>query len=1022
MFRMFAAVLCLMSVLFSKGEAGVLAGSRTGGPGNGVVSGVIIIKFKSASLQKTGGTVRAVSSALRREGVGSIEQIFPANSFAKLATDAASIGIERIYYGTIPGAADPVRTAQAVSRLPGVEYAEPKYLQTIDDIPNDPLFAASQSSYYSQMSVQAGWALQKGSASVIIADVDGGTYWQHEDLQPNLWINSPEDINHNGRFDPGPPPAGDEDGIDQDGDGFVDDVIGWNFGGNNGNPVGFTATPQNAGHGTATASHFGALTNNGTGIVGTSWNCKVMPINAGSTGSDNSIAYGYEGIAFAAARGAKVINCSWGRVGDFSQFEHEVIKSALAHGALVVAAAGNNTLNTDQQPHYPGSFPEVLGVGALDNTTGAGTGIAYFTDYGVSTPVYAPGVNIYSALNGGGYGNAGSGTSFASPLTAGLAGLLFAQHPEWTPRQIATQIRVTADPIDAANSTLAGSLGHGRVNFQRALGESHPGLEITDSKMSVSSGRGYFLVGDTVHLSVTVKNILPATATGLQFSAAKLTGPISIISGSASVGQLAYNQSVTLPDILILVGAMPNPQNANVVLRWTYNSSEADAFQFGMTLFNAAPDWVLYSTPAPTGLFSIKAVNRSVVVASGGNGGGTSPTVVITTDGGTTWNDITGSLSGEDLYCVTATDAQHIWTGTGTGRIYATTNGGATWSLQAYPGTQSPFIDGIWFFDQNNGVAIGDPASGGVYVFLKTTNGGATWAHGNEPVGGATESSFNNSFWWTDQNHGWFGTNNYRVWRTTNGGGSWSSTPVAGHNSVGVSFGNSLQGTVVHDDGLVATTGDGGSTWIAHGQPIVGLSGVSFVPGTATAWAVSASNPIESFDGGGSWTTQTAYPFSGSFTHVTAVDTDRAFASTSFGQVLAYQRAVPTDVKVSLPQLPVTPVLEQNYPNPFNPTTRIAYVIPAGAGSGLQVAGSGKTAGGGLQVVGSGNTLASTTRHILLTIYDLLGREVAVLADGEQSPGRHEITFNAGSLTSGVYFCTLRAGLYTSTIKMLLMK
>ena len=126
------------------------------------------------------------------------------------------------------------------------------------------------------MQVAAGWALQKGNADVIIATVDGGTNWQHPDLKENIWVNPGEDINHDGVFTALPPPAGDLNNVDDDQNGHIDDVIGWNFGNNTNNPRGFLS--GNADHGTETASVFGAVTNNGFGMAGTSWNCRIMPV------------------------------------------------------------------------------------------------------------------------------------------------------------------------------------------------------------------------------------------------------------------------------------------------------------------------------------------------------------------------------------------------------------------------------------------------------------------------------------------------------------------------------------------------------------------------------------------------------------------------------------------------------------------------------------------------------------------------------------------------------------------------
>ncbi len=971
-----------------------------GDPHDRLVPGVIIVKLRpDAALQKGATVSSAVLSRLTRRGVLSLRQVFPGPSGAgspgatpaPLARSGQSVDLSRIYYGYIDRAADPLAAAARVAALPEVEYAEPKYLQTIQDAPNDPQYVPDQSSYLNAMSIEAGWTVVKTNGAVTVADVDGGTYWSHEDLLPNLWINAAEDINHNGRFDRGAPPVGDEDGIDEDGDGFVDDVIGWNFVNNTNDPQGLSTTPQSAYHGTWTASMFGAVTNNGVGMAGTAWNPKVMALNAGSATSDNSIEFGYEGLMFAADHGARVINCSWGRLGSFSQFEQDVVHAVTLKGSLVVAAAGNFYPNdNDVSPHYPASFREVLAAGA---TNGASDAIAPFTDVGLSVEVFAPGVGIWGANHGGGYGLAGDGTSFSTPLTVGLASLLFTQHPSWTPRQVATQIRLTADPIDAANPALAGRLGHGRVNYQRGVTESHAGLEVTASSMAVSTGKPYLVTRDTLRLSVTLQNIMLVDASGLQFTVASHDGSLRALSAAVNVPSVPAGQSVTLPPLLFVADTVTGSRIVSVALSWTYGTNEKDAYPFPVTVFSAPPRWELQDTPSGVGLASVRAVNASVVWAAGTDGNAT-PSVVRTVDGGATWKDVTSNIKNEDLYCVAAVDSSYAWVGTGKGGIYATTNGGDQWTLQPYAGSQSPFIDGIWFFDRSNGFALGDPpgASNTTYVVLKTTNGGATWAEvDHEPVGIAGEAGWNNSFWWSDPRHGWFGSNESLVYRTTDGGSTWKSANSGSSNSVGVSFGDSLHGVAVHDDGVASYSTDGGSTWVSGQTVSATLSAVAFAPGTLIGWTVDPVQPYRTSDGGKTWAAETTFPFNGALNHVSAVDTASAWAATSFGQMLKHQSGPLTGVVPAPPAEPYSFTLLQNYPNPFNPTTRLSFELAA--------AGRAK-----------------------LAVYDMLGRQVSVLFDGFLGAGSHSAEFNARLLASGVYFYRLEAGGRSLVRKMVLIR
>lgn len=990
MTRLLTFACCALLLLPSFAAAGAHSHRHAGPPG-AVVPGVVIVKFKpevsvpSGALAKSAG---AVANTLFQRGVRTLSRVFPdIRPTAARMSVGIPVDLSRIYYATVDAETDVREAAHRLSGIPGVEYAEPKYRQRVSEAPNDTLFAKRQAGYFARLNAIAGWDVAKGDSAVTIAAVDGGTYWQHEDIQGNLWINAAEDLNKNGRFDPGPPPAGDEDGIDQDGDGKADDVIGWNFANNTNNPRGLVSTPGNRAHGTATVSHFGAVTNNVTGMAGSSWNCRVMPICAGSSTADNVVEFGYEGIEYAFAHGAQIINCSWGRLGPPSLFERDVIVAASQAGSLIVAAAGNDTVNVDLSPEYPGGYPEVAGIGATNSTDDH---LAFFSNFGVNALAFAPGTNIWSALDGGGYGNGGSGTSYSSPLVAGLAGILKSVHPSWRPEQIMMQIRTTADSIDAANPSAAGLVGRGRANFGRALTESHAGIRIVASSVLTPAGREYFIPGDTVVVSLTVRNVLPKAAANLQFTTTSADPAFQVLSGPVTVGTLAPDSEAVVLPMEFKIGQVSSNHLATVTVGWVSNGNERDASAFRFFLFTTTPRWLLQPVPVKTALYSVRAVSPTVAWAAGGNDSSTAPAVLRTVDGGRNWKNVTALLSGGTLYAIFAIDELHAWAGSGDGRIFATIDGGLSWSQQLYPGTQSPFIDGIWFFDASNGFALGDPATGSnQFVLLKTTDGGTTWAHlPSEPQRGAGEAGWNNSFWWTDRQHGWFGTNNYRIHGTSDGGASWFTGPTSSQNSVGVSFKDSLNGVAAFDDGFVQVTTDGGVSWVLRNSPpqAASLTSTAFATGTNSVWTSNGILPYHSRDAGRTWVTEAAFPFDGTMDHLSFADSSHGWAVTTFGEILHYlgdtSRVVPP------PSGPTIFTLEQNYPNPFGKTTSIAFTVP-------------------------------TASHVTITVYDILGRRVRVAYEGDRPAGTWHVEFSGEGLASGVYIYRMETAEFETTRKML---
>ena len=286
------------------------------------------------------------------------------------------------------------------------------------------------------------WAIHTGRTQAqggpIIAVIDTGIDYNHPDLKANLWTN-PGEI------------AG--DGIDNDGNGVVDDVHGFNAADNNGNPM------DTQGHGTHVAGTIGAVGNNGTGVVGVNQNANIMAVKIfGDNGA--SAASIINGIQYASRMGARVANNSWGGGGP-----NEGIKEAFAQSpTLHMLSAGNNGTDNDPNPRFPGDYdlPNFVRVAAVDHSDN----IASFSNYAkLTVELGAPGVKTLSTVPGGGYG-AKSGTSMATPHVTGAAGLIASAHPELTNAQLK---KVLMDGTDQVASLQEKTITGGRLNVFNSL-------------------------------------------------------------------------------------------------------------------------------------------------------------------------------------------------------------------------------------------------------------------------------------------------------------------------------------------------------------------------------------------------------------------------------------------------------------------------------------------------------------------------------------------------------------------------
>lgn len=369
----------------------------------------------------------------------------------------------------------PVSRAELVSALPGeevnhtylknllaqglIEYAEPNYIISLSGAPNDPRFSelwglhnTGQTNGTADMDINApeAWNLTTGSSDVVVGVVDTGVNYLHPDLVENIWTN-PNEIPNNG--------------LDDDGNGVVDDIHGFNAVTRSGNPL------DDHGHGSHCAGTIGAHGNNQNGIAGVNWNVKIMGLKFLSASGSGSTADAILAIDYAVSQkragvNLRVLSNSWGG-GGFSQALEDAISEANDAGILFVAASGNSGLDTDSIPNYPSNYElsNVLSVAAVDQDGN----LASFSNYGAtSVDLAAPGVSILSTVTGRGYATY-SGTSMATPHVSGVAALVLAREPSLSTSQLKARL---VNSVKALTTLTGVTVSGGMVDAYNALTNS----------------------------------------------------------------------------------------------------------------------------------------------------------------------------------------------------------------------------------------------------------------------------------------------------------------------------------------------------------------------------------------------------------------------------------------------------------------------------------------------------------------------------------------------------------------------
>ncbi|MFH1919577.1 MAG: S8 family serine peptidase [Planctomycetota bacterium] len=402
--------------------------------------------------------VQLTPEATRRAGsvAGVVDVLAPASVETQII---GGLGLEgMVLLETRPGA-DPASVETWLGGNPLIAYAEPDSLLTTQALPDDGGFSnlwglhnTGQTGGTADADIDApeAWDLSTGSSSIVVGVIDTGVDYTHPDLAANIWTN-PNEVSANG--------------IDDDGNGFIDDVHGYDFANGDGDPM------DDNGHGTHVSGTIAGVGDNGQGVAGVNWTGSVMALKF-LDGDGN----GFTSAAVAALNYAtmmrsiygidvRVTNNSWGG-GGYSQALYDAVRASGDAGMLFVAAAGNDGVDADSQAHYPSGYDlaNVIAVAATD----ANDNLAAFSNYGLtSIDLGAPGVGIYSTLPGGAYGSY-SGTSMATPHVAGVAALAWATAANASVQQVRDAMLGGVDPVGALVGRVATG---GRLNARGALEE-----------------------------------------------------------------------------------------------------------------------------------------------------------------------------------------------------------------------------------------------------------------------------------------------------------------------------------------------------------------------------------------------------------------------------------------------------------------------------------------------------------------------------------------------------------------------
>lgn len=423
--------------------------------------------------------------------------------------------------------------SELLNEVKAIEIAEPIMLpKLLQFYPNDPI--STQQTVLTNSKIFEAWEFAQGDSNMIIGISDNGVFQGHEDLRNSIAKNWADPLN----------------GVDDDGNGYIDDFAGFDITGEN-NPPDNTYNTND--HGTNVAGIAVATTNNLIGMAGISFKCRFFPIKIGIKNSDEMVAP-YESIIYAAKRGFKVLNCSWGIEKPFSDLDQSAINYAVANDVAVVAAAGNKYGSLED--NYPSAYNGVMAVAEVNQfDIFSGNNIGAFVD------ILAQGRGNWYPKNDNGYANSWSGSSYSAPVVSGIVALVRVKYPELSNLQAIELVRQSVDDV----SQLSGNaewkdILPGRVNALEAVTTEPFSIpSVRPKKVTYRSTEGVessrFGISDTVRMSIDAFNYLGA-ANNLTFKLSAVWDPttsIKVVDSSVFIPSIARESDVKIEEFKFLI-------------------------------------------------------------------------------------------------------------------------------------------------------------------------------------------------------------------------------------------------------------------------------------------------------------------------------------------------------------------------------------------------------------------------------------------------------------------------------------
>jgi len=692
-----------------------------------------------------------------------------------------------------------------------IEYAEKAPIFKLHYTPNDPAYSTTGNRWHlDKINASTAWNITQGNANIKVAVLDNG-----------IWVNHPDLVNKivaqidlgDGDNDPTPPSQ----------------TTDWS-------------------HGTHTTGLVAAQTNNGVGTAAIGFNVSIMAVKV-ARDIDSALVAGFEGIVWAADNGARVISMSWGSTQYFQTMQN-VVDYAYSKGCVMVASAGNDGTTA---VNYPAGLNHVIAAGSVDGNSKKSS----FSQYGSFLDVMAPGgyqndggildlilnLTVYSTAYGTG-SNAYikmAGTSMSAPIVAGLCGLMLSVDSTLTPSRLENYLKASCTNIDAQNSGYIGQLGAGLINAFAAVKMVQD--SISPLVANFNANQTWISEGGMVNFT----DLSVGSPTVWQWS---FPGGSPATSISHNPSQILYTTAGVYPVTLTVSDGIHTSTETKTYFI-TVQSSGSSAWLEQASGFNTQY----------RGVEKISIVTPKIVWGAAINGAATSQNdyntldFTRTEDAGQTWTP--GTISGvPSTYVVSSICAKsynkawvsffnNVTTSSDKGGIYITSNGGQSWTRQntALYNDASSFPNAVYFWNNNEGWAMGDPV-GGYFEIYNTVDGGANWVRtpsANIPAPISGEYGYT-SLYDVKGDTIWFGTNNGRIFISYDKGYNWSVVTIPGITDLQkITFNDGTHG-MLQQISYNTTTGalvtfkvmksdDGGLNWSAVDTTGMFKSDLGAVPG-----------------------------------------------------------------------------------------------------------------------------------------------------------------------------------------------